>query len=340
MLTDPALLRQGTHRAARGSTTPRTSCCACARCCTSRRGRNQNILSHELQERIADLTGLSGQRAAAARRAPDERLLPPRAGGRPVASSGRARTAPRAGRAEPGAVARRHPLRRSRAGRADALRRGSAPSRPPSTRRHRRVGRGAVAASSSTSTATGPTTSFPTPRDRAALLRFLRPRAGLYARLSEMHDCGLLGRMFPEFQAISWRVVRDFYHKYTVDEHTLLTIRNLERLSHDRRARRGALPQRARRARVTRNCWCWRCCFTTSASGATTTTRSRACGWREGVLDRAPARRRGARDGALPDPPAPEDVARRLPARHRGSGDRPAVRGVRRHRGAASRCSA
>ncbi|MEQ1759045.1 MAG: HD domain-containing protein [Vicinamibacterales bacterium] len=67
--------------------------------------------------------------------------------------------------------------------------------------------------------------------DRAALLRFLTPRVGLYARLSEMHDCGLLGRIFPEFQAISWRVVRDFYHKYTVDEHTLLTIRNLERLT-------------------------------------------------------------------------------------------------------------
>ncbi len=67
-------------------------------------------------------------------------------------------------------------------------------------------------------------------QDRAALLRFLKPRPGLYARLSEMHDCGLLGRVFPEFQAISWRVVRDFYHKYTVDEHTLLTIRNLERL--------------------------------------------------------------------------------------------------------------
>jgi [protein-PII] uridylyltransferase len=72
---------------------------------------------------------------------------------------------------------------------------------------------------------------FPQPRDRALLLRFLRPRAGLYARLSEMHDCGLLGRIFPEFQAISWRVVRDFYHKYTVDEHTLLTIRNLERVA-------------------------------------------------------------------------------------------------------------
>ncbi len=72
---------------------------------------------------------------------------------------------------------------------------------------------------------------FPTTESRDELLRFLKPRAGLYARLSEMHDCGLLGQMFPEFQAIAWRVVRDFYHKYTVDEHTLLTIRNLERLA-------------------------------------------------------------------------------------------------------------
>src|SRR5207237_366111 len=72
---------------------------------------------------------------------------------------------------------------------------------------------------------------FPLVADRAALMKFLKPRAGLYACLSQMHDCGLLGRMFPEFQAISCRVVRDFYHKYTVDEHTLLTIRNLERLA-------------------------------------------------------------------------------------------------------------
>src|SRR5215470_4081800 len=71
---------------------------------------------------------------------------------------------------------------------------------------------------------------FPTPAHRAALLRFLKPAPGLYARLSEMHDCGLLGRMFPPFQAITYRVIRDFFHKYTVDEHTLLTIRNLERL--------------------------------------------------------------------------------------------------------------
>ena len=71
---------------------------------------------------------------------------------------------------------------------------------------------------------------FPTAREQQALLRFLVPRPGLYARLSEMHDRGLLGRMFPEFQGIFSRAIRDFYHKYTVDEHTLLTIRNLERL--------------------------------------------------------------------------------------------------------------
>jgi [protein-PII] uridylyltransferase len=74
---------------------------------------------------------------------------------------------------------------------------------------------------------------FPAAPQRTALLQFLRPAPGLYARLSEMHDCGLLGRMFPPFQAITYRVVRDFFHKYTVDEHTLLTIRNLERLITD-----------------------------------------------------------------------------------------------------------
>jgi [protein-PII] uridylyltransferase len=74
---------------------------------------------------------------------------------------------------------------------------------------------------------------FPTADRRAALVTFLTPRPGLYARLSEMHDCGLLGRMIPPFRAITCRVIRDFYHKYTVDEHTLQTIRNVERLVND-----------------------------------------------------------------------------------------------------------
>ena len=72
---------------------------------------------------------------------------------------------------------------------------------------------------------------LPTAPHRAALVRFLSPRPGLYARLSEMHDCGWLGTLIAPFRAITSRVVRDFYHKYTVDEHTLQAVRNLERLA-------------------------------------------------------------------------------------------------------------
>ena len=71
---------------------------------------------------------------------------------------------------------------------------------------------------------------FPTEAERDLLLRILKPRPGLYGRLSDMHDSGLLGRMFPEFQKVYCHVIRDFYHKFTVDEHTLRTIRNLESL--------------------------------------------------------------------------------------------------------------
>ena len=71
---------------------------------------------------------------------------------------------------------------------------------------------------------------IPTNCERDLLLRILKPRPGLYARLSEMHSRGLLGRLFPEFQKVYCHVIRDYYHKYTVDEHTLLTIKNIEHL--------------------------------------------------------------------------------------------------------------
>ncbi len=72
---------------------------------------------------------------------------------------------------------------------------------------------------------------FPEKAECEQFLHFLKPRAGLYHRLSEMHENGLLGRMFPEFRKIYCRVIRDFFHKYTVDEHTLVTIRNLSDLT-------------------------------------------------------------------------------------------------------------
>ena len=71
---------------------------------------------------------------------------------------------------------------------------------------------------------------LPTAEHQRRVLQFMRPRPGLSARLGEMRDCGLLGAMFPELNEIACRVTRDFYHRYTVDEHTLLTVRNAERL--------------------------------------------------------------------------------------------------------------
>jgi [protein-PII] uridylyltransferase len=52
----------------------------------------------------------------------------------------------------------------------------------------------------------------------------------VYETLREMHETGVLGRFIPEFGALRSLVVHEPYHLYTVDEHTLLAIRNLERL--------------------------------------------------------------------------------------------------------------
>ena len=52
----------------------------------------------------------------------------------------------------------------------------------------------------------------------------------VYETLRAMHESGVLGRFIPEFGALRSLVVHEAYHMYTVDEHTLLAIRNLERL--------------------------------------------------------------------------------------------------------------
>jgi len=52
-----------------------------------------------------------------------------------------------------------------------------------------------------------------------------------------MHDIGMLRAVFPELGQIECLVIRDFYHRYTVDEHTLVTLQVLAGL---RAARDGA----------------------------------------------------------------------------------------------------
>ena len=41
-----------------------------------------------------------------------------------------------------------------------------------------------------------------------------------------MHETGVLFALFPGLEQIECQVVRDFYHRYTVDEHTLVAIQN------------------------------------------------------------------------------------------------------------------
>lgn len=54
------------------------------------------------------------------------------------------------------------------------------------------------------------------------------PHAALALRA--MHDTGLLQTLLPAWENIECLVVRDFYHRYTVDEHTLVTVEYLEEL--------------------------------------------------------------------------------------------------------------
>jgi [protein-PII] uridylyltransferase len=59
-----------------------------------------------------------------------------------------------------------------------------------------------------------------------ALSRLLvLPYAALALRA--MHETGALFAFFPELKAIEFEVIRDFYHRYTVDEHTMVAVERL-----------------------------------------------------------------------------------------------------------------
>lgn len=66
--------------------------------------------------------------------------------------------------------------------------------------------------------------------DWKRLLSLPRPAAGLRA----MQEAGVLAAVLPEWGNIECLVVRDFYHRYTVDEHTLVAIGALENVSDGR----------------------------------------------------------------------------------------------------------
>ena len=241
-LTDPALLREG-GSGARALDDAEEFLFRVRSILHLEARRHHNVLSHELQERVAERLGYPG----ATPRQRVERLMGDyfrhaRAIDRTLRWALRA--APHAGRTE------------SRARRPTASGSSTCARRPAGRKRGSALFQTAIDEGCAVSDEAlacveqnaGRFTAedfFPTRRaPRGASCASCKPRPGLYARLSEMHDAGLLGQMVPEFKRISFLVVRDFYHKYTVDEHTLLTIRNLERLTDD------SQPERERFARL------------------------------------------------------------------------------------------
>lgn len=62
------------------------------------------------------------------------------------------------------------------------------------------------------------------------LFEILRAKEGVYEALAQMNRLGVLGRLIPEFGRLFCMVQHDYYHVYTVDEHSLVGIRELEGL--------------------------------------------------------------------------------------------------------------
>jgi len=64
-----------------------------------------------------------------------------------------------------------------------------------------------------------------------AFLRLLERRGRVGSTLRRMHETGLLGKLMPEFARVTFLVQHDFYHRYTVDEHTLAALEALDALA-------------------------------------------------------------------------------------------------------------
>src|SRR5262245_24895984 len=61
--------------------------------------------------------------------------------------------------------------------------------------------------------------------------RILKWKERVYETLLEMYRCGILGAFIPEFGRLLCMVLHDAYHIYTVDQHSLKLIQEIERLT-------------------------------------------------------------------------------------------------------------
>ncbi len=68
-------------------------------------------------------------------------------------------------------------------------------------------------------------------RNRSLFMEMLRQPRGVTHELRHMNRYGLLAAYMPVFGAIVGQMQYDLFHVYTVDEHTLMVVRNLRRLT-------------------------------------------------------------------------------------------------------------
>lgn len=71
------------------------------------------------------------------------------------------------------------------------------------------------------------------PEACAVFMRILKRKTRVAKTLRSMHQLGVLGAYLPEFGGLDCLVQYDIYHIYTVDEHTLVALENLESLGGD-----------------------------------------------------------------------------------------------------------
>ena len=74
------------------------------------------------------------------------------------------------------------------------------------------------------------------PANRARFIAMFKEPRGLYHELQRMNLFGILGAYLPAFGRNVGRMQHDLFHVYTVDEHTLMVIRNLRRFTETQHA--------------------------------------------------------------------------------------------------------
>ena len=85
------------------------------------------------------------------------------------------------------------------------------------------------------------------PAARDLFFKILKRKYRTALTLRRMHDLGVLGAYLPEFGRLTCLVQYDIYHIYTVDEHTLVALENLEALGQKEGSMSAVLAQCTRR---------------------------------------------------------------------------------------------